>query len=352
MKKTYRQLRIAVLLHLETCQAVVLAVNFLFLALSVRRTGTEPFLTAAVLALDLLAFGLLLSGGQERMRMRQVLRLCFSERFQEHWLGKEEAFEASLRNLNDLLCQMSDMKYNQELLLIRAKMSALKNQINPHFLYNTLDVIRSYALMQDCREVAEMTEALSTMFRYSISKPDDVVTVEEELDNVKNYFLIQQYRFGDKFRLEIEWEDESDLLRKCILPRLSIQPLVENSIHHGLERKAGVGKIGVYIYRTEKDLCIRVRDNGLGMDAESLRTLQDRLEHETALSMQPKKDGKSGIAVVNLNQRLKLFFGEEYGVHVSSLVNVGTFFLITLPLYTRREWAEKVELDEKRAAQG
>ena len=184
-----------------------------------------------------------------------------------------------------------------------------------------------------------MTEALATMFRYNISKPGDMGSLREELDNVNNYFLIQKYRFGDKFHLSLEVDEDDEYLKECRLPRLSIQPLVENAIHHGLENKSGNGIVRIEIERISDRLQIRVSDNGVGMPREELLKLREKLEQGIRFEIEPGKKRSSGIAIVNLNQRLKLAFGEEYGVTVSSIEQVGTFFTIQIPcmLYTQEE---------------
>ena len=111
----------------------------------------------------------------------------------------------------------------------------MQNQINPHFLYNALEAIRSDALLADCADIAETTEALATFFRYTISNVQEYVTFSDELDNAENYFTIQRCRFGDKLEMELEMENE-DLL-EARMPKLILQPLVENAVVHGLEGK-------------------------------------------------------------------------------------------------------------------
>lgn len=129
----------------------------------------------------------------------------------------------------------------------QAQYLALQNQINPHFLYNTLESIRSEAMMAGLDSVSDMTEALANFFRYTISKVENLVSVEEELQNCETYFHIQQYRFGDRLRLNIECdpEDREELCR-CRLPKLTLQPILENSIIHGTELKVGVGHLTIY----------------------------------------------------------------------------------------------------------
>ncbi|MDD3214726.1 MAG: histidine kinase, partial [Eubacteriales bacterium] len=151
---------------------------------------------------------------------------------------------------------------------------ALQNQINPHFLYNTLECIRSEALSAEVGSVADMCEALATFFRYTISNLDTIATIEEELNNVKNYFFIQQYRFGQRIKMSVEYEpeDEAQILRHPI-PRLTLQPITENAILHGVEKTIGESLIQIRIVLTEERLVLTVSDNGVGIEPEELEKL-------------------------------------------------------------------------------
>lgn len=218
---------------------------------------------------------------------------------------------------------------------------ALQNQINPHFLYNTLESIRSEALLAELDSVADMTEALATFFRYTISKVENLVTVEEELQNCETYFHIQQYRFGDRLRLNIKCapEDMEELYR-CRIPKLTLQPILENSIIHGTELKIGTGNLTIQLQRTDKRLLIQVSDDGVGMDEETLNKLNSRLGRGGLANYQPQEEGRGGVALVNVDNRIRLLFGEEYGLCVYSLVGMGTDVEITLPLITN-DWEVK-----------
>ena len=218
----------------------------------------------------------------------------------------------------------------------QAEYLALQNQINPHFLYNTLEGIRSEALLAGLDSVAEMTEALATFFRYTISQVEHLVTLEDELANIENYYYIQQFRFGDKLALHIEYEhdeewDELDILQ-FRLPKLTLQPIVENSIYHGIERKIGRGNLVIRICISNERLRIRISDDGMGMAEEKLKLLNEKLRRLTLDDVQEENGKKGGIALVNVNNRIKLLFGEEYGITFYSREGAGTDVMITLPL--------------------
>ena len=215
----------------------------------------------------------------------------------------------------------------------QAQYLALQNQINPHFLYNTLDGIRSEALIAGVENVADMTEALATFFRYTISKVENLVTVEEELDNCNTYFKIQQYRFGNRLQLCVETDKDEDIMH-CLIPKLTLQPILENSIIHGTELKIGTGVSTIHLEKTQSRLLVRVSDNGVGMDEKTLEALNRRLGKSGEQITNNEQEQKGGIALYNVNNRIRLIFGEEYGLHIYSIENVGTDVEITIPAIT------------------
>lgn len=215
----------------------------------------------------------------------------------------------------------------------QAEYIALQNQINPHFLYNTLEAIRGEALAEGMTGIAEMTEALATFFRYTISKNENLVTLEDELTNAKNYFLIQQYRFGERLNFSINY-DESDKALDYMLPKLTLQPIIENAIYHGIECKVGLANIDVNIETTKSRLIINIIDDGKGIDKSTLDALNKRLSDSESYEVKSDSQSKGGIALANVNNRIKLLFGEKYGIVISSTVNIGTDVEITLPLVT------------------
>lgn len=218
----------------------------------------------------------------------------------------------------------------------QAQYLALHNQINPHFLYNTLESIRSEALIAGLVSVSDMTEALATFFRYTISKVENLVSVEEELENCKTYFRIQQYRFGERLKLHIEYEEEEwEEIGHCRIPKLTLQPILENSIIHGTELKIGTGNLRIQFERTQKRLLIRISDDGIGMDEGTLRELNQKLRKDSSAVSYQQSETKGGIALVNVNNRIHLLFGEEYGMHVYSIQGNGTDVEIILPAVMR-----------------
>ena len=215
----------------------------------------------------------------------------------------------------------------------QAEYLALQNQINPHFLYNTLEGIRGEALHAGLDHVAKMTEALATFFRYTISNAEQLVTLEDELANIENYCIIQQYRFEERLNLNIEMDPEDEnVILKYKIPKLTLQPIVENAIYHGIERKIGIGHIFIKLKTTKKRLIITISDDGLGMKADRLKELNRKLNSISFDYIKTDREIKGGIAMINVSRRIKLLFGEEYGICIYSTLNAGTDVEITLPV--------------------
>lgn len=218
-----------------------------------------------------------------------------------------------IRNLKEQVIEEQEDKRKYEL-------QALQAQINPHFLYNTLDSIIWMAETNDSNIVA-MTEALAKLFRISLNKGNEEISLERELEHVKNYLIIQSMRYADKFTYEISAEPG---VERCRTIKLILQPIVENCIYHGIKKKRGTGKITIRAYRREQNLIIEVSDDGCGMPEEICRKiLSDEIESEDISG--------SGIGVKNVNERIQLRFGKKYGLSYSSEEGVGTTVTYVLP---------------------
>jgi two-component system sensor histidine kinase YesM len=241
-------------------------------------------------------------------------------------------FNRETAQLMQKLKEMIDTKDMIEGARKHAEYLALQNQINPHFLYNTLEGIRSEALIEGVESIAAMTEALETFFRYTISNVDKLTTLAEEIANVENYCTIQRFRFGEKiaFRVENLVGEELDVY-KAKIPKLTLQPIVENAVFHGLEPKLGGGLVSIILQATPERLLITVSDNGVGMEDDHVHELNDKLRGASLDYVRENKQ-KGGIALLNVNNRIKLLFGDEYGVYLYSKLGVGTDVELTLPL--------------------
>ncbi len=230
------------------------------------------------------------------------------------------------------LREVSEKEYTATLLQKQAQFNELQSQINPHFLYNTLESIRCEMLMIDAVEVADMTESLSLFFRYGIRSSNELATLDDEIENIKHFFKIQQFRFENRFSLGIVFENEVNT-SQTYLPKLTLQPIIENSIRHGLEKKVGSGDIILRINTTATLLIIKVSDNGVGIKEAELQEIRRKLNNPNRemkhLANQPNSG--SGIALTNVNQRIQLLFGQRYGINISSTYGIGTSVEILLP---------------------
>jgi two-component system sensor histidine kinase YesM len=221
-----------------------------------------------------------------------------------------------------LINKISNIKLSQK----EAELNSLQNQINPHFLYNTLESIRGAALYHGIHEIASMSKSLSLLFRYSISERV-LVSVKEELSHLENYISIQNFRFEDKF--ELQYNIPQELMNYKIL-KLTLQPLIENSIKHGLEMKLGKGTIKVEILSLESNIKIIISDDGLGIPQKKLEELNRSLASDKSRNTDESVSTGTGIGVMNVNSRIKLYFGEQYGLRFRDAL-AGTTVEITLP---------------------
>lgn len=222
-----------------------------------------------------------------------------------------------------------EKNYTENQIKAESRYQALQSQINPHFLYNTLECIRSEAICNGCFEVANMTETLSRYFRYNISVREDIVTLQEELLGLNDYFAIQKYRFGDRYRLEVVIED--DTILHSLLPKITLQPIVENALLHGLAGKENGGTVTIRAAQSDTKVYLWISDDGVGMSQDTLLQLNQKLQKG-----EPEKSANSihvGIAMTNVNARIKLYFGDEYGLRINSIKNMGTDVELVYPLH-------------------
>ena len=213
----------------------------------------------------------------------------------------------------------------------KSEFDTLQSQINPHFLYNTLDIIVWMIENEQKQEAVRIVTALARFFRISLSKGRSIITVRDELEHVRNYLMIQQMRFKNKFVYHIEAGEE---VMDLVSLKLILQPLVENAIYHGMEFMDGDGEICVKVYRESEDLWFRISDNGLGMTQKQVESLLDEKNHVSS------RRG-SGIGVKNVNERIRLYFGADYGLTIQSEPDEGTTISIRLPARIYTETVEK-----------
>ena len=213
--------------------------------------------------------------------------------------------------------QIQETAHNQERLR-RTELALIQAQINPHFLYNTMDTIIWLIEAEKTEEAVEMVSSLSSFFRHSLSRGRDVITLQEEEEHVCSYLQIQQARYKDIMRYTVNIAPE---LKGAVIPKLTLQPLVENALYHGIKLKRGLGRIYV-VGRSEGDgILLQVTDDGIGMSPQRLDELIRAIDRRERV----------GFGLSTVHERIRLFFGPPYGLSISSRQGVGTTISIRIP---------------------
>lgn len=245
-------------------------------------------------------------------------------------IGREDEIGTVVQSLNHMLDARQKMNqeiqesqrrmYEAEIAKKQLQVLAYRNQINPHFLYNTFECICSMALYYEVDDIAEITMALSKVFRFAV-KGENIVSVEEEVSYIREYAKIIDYRFMGKIDVDIEMEDA---VKEKRVIKLMLQPLVENAVFHGLEQKLEDGEVNVSIHMHGEDhIMFVVEDNGCGIEPARLVWMRDNLDS--------RPTGQKGIVVANIYQRLKLFYGDDVVFQIESRLGEGTRITIIIP---------------------
>lgn len=233
----------------------------------------------------------------------------------------------SLNTMIDKINELVEQVKVEQVRLRKAEFELLQAQINPHFLYNTLDAIVWLAEAGEQKKVVSMVESLSGFFRSSLNQGKDIVTIMEETQHARSYLEIQQVRYQDILQYEIDIPDE---LAPYLIPKITIQPLVENALYHGIKNKRGVGKIIITGKKEEDFFIIKVEDNGIGMAEERLLKVCARIQNKA-----PVENDIYGL--YNVNERIRLNFGEQYGITIESEYMKGTVVSVKLPCLDKME---------------
>ncbi len=258
------------------------------------------------------------------MLMQTIKRIAGGEMgLRANVIQKDEIGELG-KNFNAMLDQVEELKEKENqanLQLVQAQYKALQAQINPHFLYNTLDTMSSIAEVKDCQEVSLLCQSLSNIFRYSLNMKDPFSTVAKEIVHLKNYSYVMGVRMQDNVKYIYDIDSEA---LQAQMPRISLQPLVENALNHGLRNKRGEKSIRIQAKIREGLLEICVADNGVGMDAE-------KMNKSLRYSNLDYVERGNSIGIHNINARLKILYGEEYGLHIESAPGEGTEVKMVIP---------------------
>lgn len=231
------------------------------------------------------------------------------------------ALSNSMNTMIDKINELLEQVTTEQIRLRKAEFEFLQAQINPHFLYNTLDAIIWLAEAGEQKRVVGMVRNLSDFFRTSLNQGKDINSIKEEMLHVKSYLEIQHVRYQDILSYDIE---VPEALYIYSIPKITIQPLVENALYHGIKNKRGMGHISIRGEAGEKDFTITVTDDGIGIDETRLRQVQSGIQNKVLT-------GKDFYGLYNVCERIRLNFGEEYGIFIESVYGEGTSVRVILP---------------------
>ncbi|WP_347176595.1 sensor histidine kinase [Bacillus sp. HSf4] len=244
----------------------------------------------------------------------------FSTLYQEN---RQDEIGLLGKSFNRLMLRIKELMFvteKQERQKREAELRVLQAQINPHFLYNTLDTINWMARKKGAEEVTDLVQALSKLFRISLSKGRDIIPLADEFEHVENYLKIQKARYRDKLNYSIE---RLEFAGDRLILKLVLQPIVENAIYHGIKEKRGPGHIRIIGKEEDGCLTIKVEDDGAGMDEHTLNKINEQFK---------KRENATGYGMINVHERIALTFGEPFGLTVESRKGAGTSVLIRLPI--------------------
>lgn len=228
-------------------------------------------------------------------------------------IALSDSFAHMVKRIQDLMEKVR----REEITLRKTELKALQAQINPHFLYNTLDAIGWMCEEERSRDAVEMVNALARLFRISISKGHELIPIEKEVEHARSYLMIQNFRYKNQFTYSFDIEE------KCLpyfCNKITLQPIIENAIYHGINRMVDEGRIVIRIYEEGEDIVFSVSDNGVGMSPEQCVNI-----------LKSEPGDQNGIGIKNVNDRIKIYFGEEYGITIESELDAGTSVSIRMP---------------------
>ena len=264
-------------------------------------------------------------------RLTEGLEAMTPEHFElDAYYDKDDEIGALYRKCHeniDMIKNLIKKEYQMNLSEKEARLKILQLQLNPHFIYNVLQLLSNIAVESDNREIEEVTDAFGLLLRYNLANENRKVCVAEEMQALENYFFIVQKTYGKRLEISIEVEQKAKTLE--MIP-LILQPIVENAFKHGLSRKIGQIRIWVKVFVDKGNLILTVQDNGIGMDREEVRRInqfgqKDRITEDII--------GGRGLGLIQ--NRIELEYGKSYGLHAESMFNIGTTVTVTLPAVDR-----------------
>ena len=283
---------------------------------SFRQMVRITVITAGLVFLAALVAGWVLSRLLSRPLQQLETAMEQFEQDADHFAFQAVRGTREVQNLSDSfghmvgrIQQLMTTVREEEIVLRKTELKALQAQINPHFLYNTLDSIAWMCERGKNADAVQMVHALARLFRISISRGHELIPIEKELQHAEAYLQIQKYRYKNQFTYHFTVDEDCV---HCLCNKITLQPIIENAIYHGLDRMVDEGRILIRIYSEGEDVVFRVEDNGVGMSEEQCRSI-----------LHKEPGDNSGIGIKNVNDRIKIYFGKEYGLSIESELDEG-----------------------------
>lgn len=311
---------------LENRQWRVVGVSFTQEVLdeSIRELGRMLFIAVLIILLAALIISALLSRVLSRPIRELADAMAQFEQDADNFTYRPSGGVREVRALSESFShmvlkiqQLVDTVRSEEINLRKTELRALQAQINPHFLYNTLDSISWMCERGKNLEAVRMVNALARLFRISISRGHELIPIRNELQHAESYLQIQSYRYKNQFKYSFQAEEDC---LDYLCNKISLQPIIENAIYHGINGLVDEGLISVSVKSRGDDIIFTVADNGAGMDQEQIQSIMSR-----------DRSGQAGIGIKNVDDRLKIYFGSSYGISIDSSPDVGTRVYITMP---------------------
>jgi two-component system sensor histidine kinase YesM len=243
-------------------------------------------------------------------------------------------FNSMVGEINSLMIS----KQKDQLMLEQAQFNILAEQINPHFLYNTLESVTFLARQGEMESVISMVTAMTKLFKVVLNNGKMFLTVKQEFEYIENYLIIQKIRYQEKVTYDIDRPAEG--ISHCIVPKLILQPLVENAIYHGIKNRQQPGFISISARRSENDIVFLVKDTGIGIKQDKLDEINAVLKKKGG--PEDAHENSAGLGLTNVNNRIKLLYGDKYGVFLESIYRGGTVARVVIPMRS----AEETKLDD------
>ena len=261
---------------------------------------------------------------------RGDLRAYWTSKSSNEWTQLGESYNQMLNRLEDLIKQVK----REESLKKEAEMEALHYQLNPHFLYNTLNTIKWVAKIHKTPQISEVVSALVRLLQASLGKKGEFITLREEIGLTHDYMEIQKFRYGDRIQIVMEVEE---LTLSCLVPRMLLQPLVENAIIHGIEPTKREGRITIRSWLDRDLLLCQVEDNGVGIQMEEGSSGWKAMHAVGGAQSGKLRERMSGVGISHIREKIKLYYGPQFKMHIGSKPGEGTTIRMSLPIHQSEE---------------